>query len=104
MGENKVAFEVLKTLIRPPKGRKGLILLDAIFGNKSLTYRFGELHIQFESLGYGMGNVTLTGEQAFVIDLYFDLLKFKKLNYHSLQIKKRNGHSETRITIQQKME
>ena len=85
--ENNVAFEVLKTLIHFPKSQKGLTLLDVIFGNKSLKYRFNKVHIQVDPTGYWNGNVTIAGEQAYVLNLHFDLAKLKKLNYPSRRIK-----------------
>ena len=93
---NNVAFEVLKTLIHFSKSQKGLTLLDVIFGGKSLKYRFDKVRIQFGPTWYRNGNVTIAGEQAYVLNLHFDLTKLKKLNYPSRQIKKFNGHSETR--------
>ena len=75
--ENNVAFEVLKILIHFLKSQKGLTLLDVTFENKSLKYRFNKVYIQFGPTGYWDGNVTIAGEQAYVLNLHFDLTKLK---------------------------
>lgn len=92
----RITFELVKLLIHFAKVRKNLLLLDVIFENNVLSYRFDKLHIHFAPDGNWNGNVHFVVERSFVFELHTDLLRFKKLNHPTRQAKRFDGQAETR--------
>lgn len=57
--EERTPFELIKTFIQFAKNKKDIALLDVLYENKVLTYRFNKLHVKFGPRGNWIANITI---------------------------------------------